>query len=708
MKSATQLIAILIVLVSVDALARKQAPRRVVGDIPDDTRELLTPGSSQLKSFAHRPWMTGSSIALMPDETQAVVADTVNHSLVLVELASGVVLKRIAVGQRPERLVVDARGRVYVTNRGSRSISLVDPVRGVELQTADAGVEPMGIALSAGQDTLLVTSSATGELLAFDAQSLSQIFRLKLASPWPVAVAAHPDGRRAYVTHMFGADVDVVDIQSQRVVRHLTLPSSKTGLPARRLFDSQHTRRPNMAMAATVSPGGKRLFVGHTMVDTGENRVASVNMGGYGMAAPGDIPIVSTVATFDLESNQLIRPALIPNRNTSSQVQVREQHRQTQLLSQPMGLAHDPVTAELLLVAMGSDRVMALDTTKSDPMTHPSRTYLTGHAPKGLAISKDGGRLIVHNEQSFSVSLYQRQRRSRGARPLWNRAARAQFEIARDPLPPEAQKGRRLFTFALNPKVGGPSRFACSSCHPDGRHDGMVWHIGSGPRRTPILAARAQGTGPFNWLGTEDRLSDNIVKTIHRLGGSGITKEDAGALSTYITLYMDGMDNPNRGKEPALVAQGKELFHSEQVGCSSCHDGSSAFTDGMLHDVGTTSAKEIAIWRRFRRLKNGGHLPGAPPRVRVQAEAFGQRNNGLRRFISPMGGMDAASLKEPPIAYNTPSLRNAWAYGGYLHDGSRSSIRELLTLGNQGDKMGTTSHLQSQEIQALEAYVKSL
>ena len=249
MKSATQLIAILIVLVSVDALARKQAPRRVVGDIPDDTRELLTPGSSQLKSFAHRPWMTGSSIALMPDETQAVVADTVNHSLVLVELASGVVLKRIAVGQRPERLVVDARGRVYVTNRGSRSISLVDPVRGVELQTADAGVEPMGIALSAGQDTLLVTSSATGELLAFDAQSLSQIFRLKLASPWPVAVAAHPDGRRAYVTHMFGADVDVVDIQSQRVVRHLTLPSSKTGLPARRLFDSQHTRRPNMAMA---------------------------------------------------------------------------------------------------------------------------------------------------------------------------------------------------------------------------------------------------------------------------------------------------------------------------------------------------------------------------------------------------------------------------------------------------------------------------
>lgn len=73
-----------------------------------------------------------------------------------------------------------------------------------------------------------------------------------------------------------------------------------------------------------------------------------------------------------------------------------------------------------------------------------------------------------------------------------------------------------------------------------------------------------------------------------------------------------------------------------------------------------------------------------------------------------MGGMDVASLKEPPIAYNTPSLRNAWAYGAYLHDGSRSSIRELLTLGNQGDKMGTTSHLKSQEIQALEAYIKSL
>jgi cytochrome c peroxidase len=307
---------------------------------------------------------------------------------------------------------------------------------------------------------------------------------------------------------------------------------------------------------------------------------------------------------------------------------------------------------------------------------------------------------VVHNDQAFSVSLFLRQNTPPQTSARWSRAATSHFEIGRDPLPVEAQKGRRLFTFALNRKVGGESRFACASCHPDGRHDGLVWHIGAGPRRTQILATKVHATGPFNWLGSEDELSGNIINTVHRLGGSGISKDDAKALSTYLTLYMDGLDNPNRGKNPGLVALGKELFHSEQVGCGSCHDASTSFTDGMSHDVGTTSQREIAIWKRFQHIKKG-LLPGAPPQKRLPAK-FG------RRIMSLRGGMDPNDLQEPPIAYNTPSLRHAWAHTGYLHDGSRRSLRELLTVGNQGNTMGNTSHLNIQEIDALEAYIKSL
>jgi cytochrome c peroxidase len=472
------------------------------------------------------------------------------------------------------------------------------------------------------------------------------------------------------------------------------------------MFRGDRARQPNMALAATVSPGGKRLFIAHTMVDTGDTRVASVAVGGYGLAPQGDVPIVSTVSTFDLETNRLMRPHVKASHNSAVGTDVMRRHRETQLLSQPVALLHDPRTPELLLASMGSDRVMGLDTRSSDPMSHPQRVYLSGQAPKGMALTQDGRTLLVHNSQEFSVSIYARHPSPPVGPTRWARKAVSQFEISRDPLPQKARRGRRLFTFALDSRIGGRSRFACASCHPDGRHDGMVWQIGAGPRRTPILATRVQGTGPFNWLGTEDKLESNVLKTVHRLGGAGITQEEAASLSTYISLYMDGLDNPNQGRNSALVSEGRRLFHSGAVGCSGCHDSSTEFTDGSMHDVGSTSAVEVAIWKRFQGNRQLGLRPGGPPQqLLLQIEPFGPPARNRRRAI-PVKPLIA--LKEPPIAYNTPSLRHVWAHSRYFHDGSRRSLHDLLTRGNKRNQMGNTAHLDSHQIDALEAYLKSL
>ncbi len=682
----------------------------MLGTIPNDTREVIGApdknGVSPLKRFKHLPHLVGSSIAMLPGERMLVVADTDNNAVVVVDSATRAAIRTIAVGRRPERLVVSPDGRVFVTNRGSRSVSIVDPIKGRELRSVSAGVEPYGIALSPGGDTLLVTSSATSELLGFDARTLSLRFTLPLKSAWPAAVTFHPDGKRAFVTHMHGRDVDVVSLDSRTVTDTLQLPDRGTGTPGRLMGRGEQKRFANLAFSAVVSPGGNRLFVAHTMVDTGANRSASLGRGGgYGLG--GQSPIVATVSTFDLKTGKLLRPKVDFNSNsTKGFSHLSQADQQVQQLAQPMALAHDPRHARLVMVAMGSDRIMSLNTLSSDPISHPIASRFVGQAPKGIVFTADGSKAFVHNAHSYSVSPvdFAAQLPKEGDARRWTVKSGASAVFARNPLPETAARGRRAFTFALDPRVGGANRFACASCHPDGRHDGMVWQIGAGPRQTPILAGRLFGTGPFNWLGTEDKLHENVKQTVRRLGGTGCTDQQLDDMTEYLSRYLPGLDNPNRGHDVAELAMGRELFHDAEVGCSSCHDSTTRFTDGANHEVGTTTKLEADLWARFGKPKNAkpktrGKRPGGP-RARVPPPAPGGRFN-------PMGGI-TEPIPEAPVAYNTPGLQHLWASAPYYHHGGSKSLEHLLTAGNAGDRMGKTSHLTAVQLKALVAYLKTL
>ena len=60
-----------------------------------------------------------------------------------------------------------------------------------------------------------------------------------------------------------------------------------------------------------------------------------------------------------------------------------------------------------------------------------------------------------------------------------------------------------------------------------------------------------------------------------------------------------------------------------------------------------------------------------------------------------------------PLATQTPTLRGVSASAPYLHDGSSKSLRDLLERVRDGS-MGNTSSLDAREMDALEAYLKSL
>jgi cytochrome c peroxidase len=101
--------------------------------------------------------------------------------------------------------------------------------------------------------------------------------------------------------------------------------------------------------------------------------------------------------------------------------------------------------------------------------------------------------------------------------------------------------------------------------------------------------------------------------------------------------------------------------------------------------------------------------------VRPQPPSFGGFGNlgGIgvfgRRPVTTVAAKKKRAEKTPlRLAYNTPSLIGVGATGPYFHDGSAKTLREVVTVGNPGDRMGRTSQLSSDQVDALVAYLETL
>jgi cytochrome c peroxidase len=101
-----------------------------------------------------------------------------------------------------------------------------------------------------------------------------------------------------------------------------------------------------------------------------------------------------------------------------------------------------------------------------------------------------------------------------------------------------------------------------------------------------------------------------------------------------------------------VLASGRALYESAEVGCASCHGSRGAPPDGDRHDVKSVTAGDT------------------------------------RR------------------AFDTPSLRFVGGTAPYFHDGRYADLRTLLK--KSDSKMGATKQLSPTELDALEAYVRSL
>ncbi len=90
-----------------------------------------------------------ASIAIHPTSNELYVCNEANHEILVLNANTLQVEKAIAVGQHPHSCVFGADSRhLYVSNWGSRSVSIVDTEKGIRLRDITVGIRPNDMALA--------------------------------------------------------------------------------------------------------------------------------------------------------------------------------------------------------------------------------------------------------------------------------------------------------------------------------------------------------------------------------------------------------------------------------------------------------------------------------------------------------------------------------------------------------------------------------
>jgi cytochrome c peroxidase len=294
----------------------------------------------------------------------------------------------------------------------------------------------------------------------------------------------------------------------------------------------------------------------------------------------------------------------------------------------------------------------AIDSTEGPPQVTPRGRWPVANGPTAVAYDPKHRQALVWSQFDHAITFVAFPTGSLEDRLVADKDRTTQLRLARAAAimqGGEIELGRVLYHTTGDRRISREG-LACASCHPDGHDDALTWATSDGPRQAPMLAGRLDGTAPYAWSGTSERVAEHLRHTMQRLGGSGLSEREMRALEAYcMSMKTYGAHT----SEDAKVRRGREIFTSSATGCASCHTPrAEVFTDRKKHDVGSETASDT----------------------------------------------------EP--TFDTPSLRFVGGTAPYFHDGRYGSLHDLLV--KSDGPMGRASQLPAADLDALEAYLRTL
>jgi cytochrome c peroxidase/PKD repeat protein len=622
--------------------------------------------SCSTTQIVHRALPSGhasrsSPIVIDHERGRALTVNPDASTITAVDLGRLEKVYEAPVGENPRTLAVGPTGRIWVVCQGSDEVQILSASDGTLRDTLSLrhGSAPYGIAFSPDGSAAWLTLQHTGQLARLDPGTL-ELTTVDLGPddtgmvPQVRGVAVEHGGERVLVTRFVSGPEqgEVYDVDARTLeVRPITLVEDPGP-------DEKDSGRgvPTGASSVVISPDGTRAWVPSAKANTGRGLARD------GRELTTDNTVRTIVSTIDLPNGV---------ETLDERVDLDDHEGAVAAVASPVG--------DLLFVAsQGTNQVDVLNAYSGEIVAGMA----TGLAPQGLVLDGEG-RLAVQSFMSRSVSIFDVSGILDGSDNAASHLAEVST-VEEEPLSEALLLGKQLFYNADDPRMSLDGYLSCATCHPGGGSDERVWDFtdrGEGLRNTIDLRGRAgMAHGPVHWTGNFDEIQDFENDIRLHFGGRGFLAEEAweeadrrdplgaekaglspslDALAAYVASLNRFPSSPYRTPDGALTAaaqRGKTVF--EELDCLDCHSGE-RLTDsgrGPRHDVGT---------------------------------------------IGPASG---ARRGEQLDGFDTPTLRGLATSAPYFHDGSATTLREVIEREGHGNAGG----LSEDDKDALVAFLRQI
>jgi YVTN family beta-propeller protein len=574
--------------------------------------------------------------------------------MVTVLAAYFVLTNAVLAADRTSSILLLDDSTIVVANSHSHTISFVDlndQANGaIEI---GVGKSPQTLAYDSALDRLWVTNQAENTLTIISVPDKSVEGQIETAqSPFGVVF----DDSVAYITNQKSNLIQVFDLNNFTLIASIPVNNSPRGM--------------------SLSKNKNTLFVTH--FSSGEISVIDTT----------DLSVIKTISlgsraglTQAFVIDEVEAVAYVPNtmRNSDNQnlvfdntvfpfvsiidlnelIHLRGDRIALDIIDKPVGMPLEAALQNSILYVANaaSNDLTIIDLKSKKALAHVE----VGSFPTGIDISESGGEIYIHNSLDGTISVMD----------TGSFIVSSVIESTVIPVSSAVLNGQKLFHSSDDTRMSKDQWIACATCHFGGEADNVNWFFPDGLRNTPSLLG-VTDTGPFHWSGNLDEIQD-VEDTIRKLqGGTGLVfgssnclpscdtaEKNAGRSSDLddVTAYLGSLKfstayQKSKDKNDIdSISRGRELFFDKNVGCSDCHK-SPFYMDNKNH-----------------------MMPQA---------------NSTSKLL------------------NTPSLMRLSISSPYLHDGSATTLPEVLTLAPLNSVHGVQESLTSLQLMDLIAFTEAI
>jgi len=327
-------------------------------------------------------------LVLSPDGTRLYAVLSGTNEVAAIDTVKRAVLGRAAVGKLPRGIAITADGtRLYVTNSWADTVTEIDTATLRPLRTLPAGFEPTGAALD-GRGALYVANRLSDDISVLDLAG-GAVARHLISAHGSSYAAASADGSRIFVSHIYPipgrfrtpprSEIAEIDARAQIVTNRIGLPD------AAGVFHVALSRDGRLGLAALMRP---RNLVPLAHVEHGWAFGDAVAVFGEDVGGVAQLPLDGIEDYFSLPFGVAIaadKKHAYVSASGSNEVAVIDLGRLVAAARSPLAarLANDLSAAARYVVAR----------------------IPVGRNPRNIVLSPDGATLWVANRLDDSISI---------------------------------------------------------------------------------------------------------------------------------------------------------------------------------------------------------------------------------------------------------------------------------------------------------------